>query len=447
MMKNKFHLIFMLIFALSFSKGFSQQLTKQEALKNTLEHNYGITIAKNTVRTAKNNAHVLNSGYLPTLSASAGALYQERDTETIFEVPGNDITINDAETNQYNASLNLDYTIFDGFGKLYNYKKLKETYNVTELEARETIENTITQLFSVYYQVAQLTETEVTLLDNLRISQERVTRAQYQFEYGQNTKLEILNARVDVANDSINLLNTQQELKTSKRDLNLIMNKELNNTFIVDTLIVFTPKLELDSYLEKVKEHNVTLLQNAYNLKISDYDIKISKSGYIPSLGLFGSYGWNESRNPEAVFGNFVNPSNVVDSYTLQAGLSLSWNIFDGGTTLTNVKNAKIAYENQELLQKQIENEVATNIANALTNYEVKLEIFKMQEQNVLTNEDNFKRSKERYKLGQITSIEFRQAQINLTSAKANRSLAKYNAKLAEIQLLQLTGQLLNIEF
>ena len=221
------------------------------------------------------------------------------------------------------------------------------------------------------------------------------------------------------------------------------MNKELNNTFLVDTLVVFTPKSQLDSYIEKALENNVTLLKNSHNLKISEYDIKISRSGYIPSLGLYGSYGWNENISPATPFF----PGNTQDSYTLQAGLRLSWNIFDGGKTITNIKNAKINYENRELLQKQIENEVATNIANALTNYEVKLEIFKMQEQNVLTNFDNFERSKERFKLGQITSIEYRQAQINLTSAKANKSLAKYDAKLAEIQLLQLTGQLLNTKF
>jgi len=449
-MNNNTRFISFLFFITSISNFYAQQLTKEDAIKYTLEHNYGITIAKNNIRTAENNAHILNSGYLPSISASAGALYQEQDTDTSFGgvidpetgIARENNSITDAETQQYNASINLDYTIFDGFGKFYNYKKLKEAYNVTELEARETIENTITQLLSVYYQVAQLTETELTLLENLRISQERVTRAKYQFEYGQNTKLEILNAQVDVANDSISLLNNKQNLKTSKRDLNLIMNKELNNTFLIDTLVQFTSSLTLEEHLKNAAKNNVTLLKNEHNLNISNYDIKISKSGYIPSLGLYGSYGWNESRNPSGVFF----PGNTSDSNTLQAGLTLSWNIFDGGTTLTNVKNAKITYQNQELLQKQIENEVATEIANALTNYQVKLEIFKMQNQNVITNEDNFKRSEERYKLGQIASIEFRQAQTNLTSAKANRSLAKYDAKLAEIQFIQLTGQLLNTQ-
>ena len=91
--------------------------------------------------------------------------------------------------------------------------------------------------------------------------------------------------------------------------------------------------------------------------------------------------------------------------------------------------------------------EVKRDIANALGNYENSLEIYEIQEQNVITNANNFERSKERFNLGQITSIEFRQAQINLINAKTNKNFAKYEAKLAELQLLQQIGQLLNIEF
>ena len=91
--------------------------------------------------------------------------------------------------------------------------------------------------------------------------------------------------------------------------------------------------------------------------------------------------------------------------------------------------------------------EVDRDILNALDIYENRLRIFEIQEQNVITNENNFERSKEQFQLGRITSIEFRQAQINLLNALTNKNLAKYDAKLAELQLLQLTGQLLNVEF
>ncbi|WP_438425779.1 TolC family protein [Aquimarina macrocephali] len=429
----------------------SQQLTKQEAIRLTLENNFGILIATNNIAVAKNNKGVLNSGYLPTLTGNAGANYQSANSTTSFGgainpntgEPRSDIEIEDAETQRYNAGLNLNYTLFDGLGRFYNYKRLKEQYNLTELQARETIETTILQLFSVYYEVARLSENKEILEETLRISKERILRSNYQFEYGQNTKLNVLNAEVDVANDSINLLNTRQQLINTKRDLNVILDNDLAYEFEVDTIIKFIPKLELEEYLSKSTENNITLLQNESNIRISDYDIKVSKSGYLPSIGLTGSYGWNENRNPPSAFF----PGNVSDTYTLGAGVSLTWNLFDGGNTITRVKNAKIALDNQEIIKNQIEKEVNRDIANALGNYENRLSVFKIQQQNVITNQNNFERSQERFKLGQITSIEFRQAQINLILAETNKNSAKYDAKIAELQLLQLTGQLLNIEF
>ena len=99
------------------------------------------------------------------------------------------------------------------------------------------------------------------------------------------------------------------------------------------------------------------------------------------------------------------------------------------------------------MLYKQITTEVARDIANAMGNYQNRLAIFELQEQNVVTAQNNYDRSQERYKLGQITSVELRQAQINLLNAQTNKNLAKYEAKLSELELLQLTGQLLNVSF
>ena len=422
----------------------AQELTKQEAIRLTLENNFGIVVATNNIEIAENNKNVLNSGYLPSLTANAGANYQSASTTTSFPSgEREDIEINDAETQRYNASLNLNYTLFDGLGRFYNYKRLKEQYNLSELQARETIENTILQLFTVYYEVARLTENEQILEETLKISRERVTRSSYQFDYGQGTKLNVLNAEVDVANDSINLLNLRQQLRNTKRDLNLILNEEMEKSFSVDTTIAFISSLQMNTYLDESIDNNVTLLQNESNIRISEYDVKVSKSGYLPTVGLTGSYGWNESRNPPSAFFS----GNVADSYTLAAGLSLTWNLFDGGGTITRVKNAKIGLENQEILKNQIELEVKRDIANALGNYENRLKVYEIQQQNVITNQNNFERSQERFKLGQITSIEFRQAQINLIQAETNKTLAKYDAKLAELQLLQLTGQLLNVDF
>ncbi len=439
--KNKKSCILYLVtFLLLTSTGIAQQLTKEEAIRVTLENNFGIVIATNTIEAANNTKGILNSGYLPSISGTAGAVHNIDNTEATF-ANGNVTKLDGAESDRFNASVSLNYTLFDGLGRYYNYKRFKEQYNLTGLQARETIENTILQLFSVYYEVARLSENVAILQETLKISQERITRATYQFEYGQNTKLGVLNAQVDVANDSINLLNTRQQLINTKRDLQVILNDELEKSVEVDTGIQFIPELQLDTYIESYTDHNVTLLQNETNVRINEYDIKVSRSGYLPTIGLTGTYGWNKNNNNAAAF------LTTQTSTGLSTSLNFSWNLFDGGSTITRIKNAKIALDNQELLKKQIEVQVDRDVKNAIGNFKNLLSIYEIQQQNVLTNQNNFERSQERFKLGQITSIEFRQAQVNLINAKTNKNLAKYNAKIAELQLLQLTGQLLNVDF
>ena len=417
-------------------------LSKSEAIALTLENNYNIAVAGNTVEIAENNADLLNSNYLPSIFGLAGANYSVQDQQTDRD-DGQSFELNDARSESYNASLNLEYTLFDGLGRLYNYKSLKENYNLSKLEARETIENTVLQLFSVYYEVARLSENVEILEQTLEISRNRVKRAGYQFDYGQNTKLEVLNAEVDVTNDSINLMNTRQLLQNTKRDLNVVLARNLQSGFTVDTNVTFIPKIQLESYIDLAQENNVRILQSESAITLSEYDIQSSKARFLPTVGLSGSYGWNESISPASAF--FGGSTRQTTGW--QGGLSLRWNLFDGGTSITQFKNAKIAKDNQELLKQQIELEVERDIANALGNYENLVDVFEIQEQNVITNKNNFERSKERFNLGQITSIEFRQAQINLINAQTNKNLAKYEAKFAELQLLQQIGQLLNIEF
>lgn len=72
--------------------------------------------------------------------------------------------------------------------------------------------------------------------------------------------------------------------------------------------------------------------------------------------------------------------------------------------------------------------------------------VLSAQEKNVASSQNNFDRTKERYNLGQVTSIEFRQAQINFINAKTAYNNTKFEAKLIELELLQLSGELLNTE-
>lgn len=438
-MKNN-HKLFIL-FLFSFSVAFAQEkLTKENAINLALENNYGIKIAKNNVKIAKNNSSIYNSGYLPKVAVTAGAIYNNATTEFTSQT-NVESEIKDAESKQYNAAVGLNYTLFDGFGRTYNYKKLKETHNLSELEAQAIIENSVLQIFTIYYNVAQLTEDNLNILETLKISKQRLERAKYSFDYGQSTKLQLLNAEVDVNNDSIKYINTQRFLANAKRDLNLLLGRNVTTNFMVDTTIEFNLTFNYENLLEKAKSYNIEMQKVSKSIELSNFDIKINKSNLYPSLNLNSSYGFNKFNN-DVTF-----PFSEQLSKGINAGISLNWNVFDGGNTKTKVQNAKIIADNLQVQKEQIVNELERTIANALEIYNNALFILKSEEKNVETNKRNFSRTEEQFKLGQITTIEFRQAQINLLNAKSNLNQATYDAKNAELKILQLTGELLNTKF
>ena len=447
-MNRVFILLFFLLIVFINTTDAQDKITKEQALDFALENNFGIQVSRNNTEITKNNSNILNSGYLPTVSISGGGNYIGSDSEIAFpgqfDDQGNPIPnriFEGQESQRYNASVNLNYTLFDGFGRIYIYKQLKEQYNLSELQLRETIEYSILQIFEVYFSIAQFTESSRIFKQNLEVSKERQKRAQSAFIHGQGNKLAVLNAQVDVTNDSISLIQVNQQLDNSKRDLNLLMNQPIDKDYSVELEVNFIPEIQIESWIDTAPEKNVELLKQKSNIQINSYDVKINQSGYLPTVGLVGSYGWNLNKSPATAF--FPGTNNTT--YSVGVGASLSWNLFDGGRTTTRVKNAKLNFENQELIAQEARLSFDRNLLNALQNYRNSKEIFEIQKKQVETATYNFDRSKSQYQLGSITAIEFRQAQINLANAKNQRAIAKFQAKLPELQLIQLTGELLNV--
>lgn len=434
-MKN---VIIILVFLSAFNSIAQEFLTKEQALQSLLENNYSVKLSNNAIAIAENNTSVLNSGYLPRISTSAGASYSNTNQNLDFQ-NGTSSEIKNAELDSYNASLNLNYTLFNGFNRKYLNKQLQEQLSISELEASATIDQAIFDVFSMYYQTAEIKENLNILKETLLISKKRLERTNYQYEYGQTNKLAILNAQVDINNDSINYINTKQMLENSKRNLLLLIGDKEVKDFNVDTSVEFKTIDNLENLLQKLAK-NTTMQQAEKSLVIASYNTTINKSGFLPSLGLNSAYSWNQFNNPE------TSEINKQINNGFSAGLSLSWNIFDGGATKTRVQNALVNEDNQQLVKDQLEHQLRNAITNTYYDYQNKRYVLQTQEQNLLTAETNFSRTEEQYKLGRITSIEYRQAQLNLLNAQTAILSAKYDAKIVELSLLQLTGEL-NKEF
>ena len=111
---------------------------------------------------------------------------QNIEIETPSGIAG---ALDNTQTDNSSAVLSINYNLIDASGRKYNFKKSKELFSKSKLEVKEIIENTLLQLFTVYFEVGRLTEEEKILKNALDISRRRYQRKLSQYEFGQTCLL------------------------------------------------------------------------------------------------------------------------------------------------------------------------------------------------------------------------------------------------------------------
>jgi len=418
--------------------GISQEkMSVEDAISLALKNNFDIQLAENSILQAENNKSIYNTGFLPIATASADGRYSTSNAK-IIDQQGNERSIDAVETKGYGGSVGLNYLLFNGGARKYNYDKLKNLYALSSLQRKTQIENTLIEVYTTFYNVARNQEQLKTVEEAFQISKERLERVSAQRKFGQQTTLDVLNAKVDANKDSINLLNVAVLVENNMRNLNYLLGRDINTAFDAQADVVLDEEVSYLELKEQLKTNNNELKQIEINQSISQQDLRINQAGWLPSVSTNVSYGLNYSDNGPAGF--------LAEQQTtgINAGINLSWNIFDGGATKVRVQNAKIAMKTQGLNQQKIQLNLENQLAKFWAEYNTQKAIIENEKINVEISNLNFLKSKELFNLGRVSSLDFRQAQLNLINTKLNLLNAQYNAKIAELQLKKFAGLLNN---
>ena len=401
-------------------------LSLDEAIAETMKHNYGIKMTKNVTQMSLNNVKPANAGLLPKLDLSGNMNFADN------QIQQTDGEIDQSFTNN-SVSVGLSYTLFDGMGSLYSYQKLKSQHKESELQEKAYIENTLIQLINIYYQVASLQDNLKISEEMLDISGDRLERIVTKKEFGRSSGLDLLNAKVDFNNDSINYLNIQRQYDEAKRNLNMVMGMESSLEYSVETQIDPFKAYSLELLMTEALDRNASYLLSKTKIVSSEIELKKVKSLSAPKLMLQSSYGYNQQTDNFAF--NYNNPN-----VNFSAGLTLSFNLFDGGIKKTQRQNAQLSVDNLKLSMEEGKLNLKTQIENGYALYDNSLTVLNAEQKNLASSQLNFEQSSEYFKLGQISSTQFREAQLNLNRAKTSISSAVFSAKLAEMELMRLTG-------
>jgi outer membrane protein len=407
-------------------------LTIENAVKIALENNFAIKMAANNLDIDKTNVAIGNAGMLPKVTASlVDANRVENSTQTLQS--GTINTLDNAKNNSLNYGVGLDWTIFDGFKMFAKLDQLKELQKLGEAQLKRTIIQKISEVNAVYFDLVQQQQQLAALDTTIVISNQRLNLAQNRFNIGKTSKLEVLNAQVDLNTDKVELLRQKESYANQKIVLNQILARDSKVDFKVINQVTVDAKLVLAELKALAEKQNPELESEIINKRVSELQLKQIKADRYPRINVTTGYNF---LNTESSLGF----TSAFSARGFNYGLRASLNVFDGFAQNRNEKVAKIQVENAKIAIDEQNLLLTSELSIAYQTYLTNLELIDLEEKNETIAQQNLTITVDKFRIGTITTLEFRAAQLNYINAKVRNSNAQFQAKLSEIALKELAG-------
>ena len=433
---KRFLIILYLLFFIGCIKMQAQDtLELSSAIMIGMENNFNIKISEGQRQITTNDNTIGNAGFLPILGATASQRYTIENTSQTF-ISGDEQNRDGAKSNTFSAGAVFNWTLFDGTTMFHTKHRLEELEKQGIALTKSVIQNVAAQIAKEFYTVA-LEQIRLELLaENIGLSEDRMEIAKNKYEFGKASKMEYLQAQVDLNRDKSNYMIQQERLAASKTTLNELLGRDVT----LDYYVVFDPELntslqyeELSAALEK---NNPELLAAGYELNASRLVQKELFGDRIPSIGLNVGYNYGKS---EAQAGFLLNRKSSGINY----GVSASWNLFDGFNLNRRIQNAKINAENSKFNYEAIKLSLERELYSVFISYQNNIQLREMELANLEVARENNEIAIERYQVGNSSPLELREAQITLLEANLKRLDAAYYVKTGEIDLLLIAGLLM----
>ncbi|WP_184544168.1 TolC family protein [Mucilaginibacter sp. FT3.2] len=409
-------------------------LTLKDAVEIALKNNYNIKLSQNNKTISGNNVTLGNAGILPQLNGNFAST-NSRLTTKQTRSDGSINNIHNAPNSGINYGVALNWTIFDGFAMFANYDALQQQDKLGTLRLQDTIQNTVASVIGVYYDLISQNEQIKALKGAIAISHTQLGYANDKFHVGRASKLDVLNAQVNLNTDTANLVTQYQLFKTTKIQLNQILVRDLQTDFSVADTIVVDDKLLLGTVLTSAQSQNPAILSTQINRRLAEINLKQVQATRYPQVAVSSGYTFSDNKTPAGF-------TLAQNQHGLNYGLTATINIFNGFNQTRRERNAKIQIDNANINAKQIQLNIDAQVNSLFASYLSGLDLITLGQANVIIAKKNLDISLEKYKLGNITPLEIREAQRNYLDAQSKFFAAQYQSKQAEITLKQITNSI-----
>ena len=411
----------------------AEPLTLSQALDAALRANARLQVARNDRAVAGHENSLGNAGFLPALDATATRSAERGRTTTTPS--GGTVTTVDDDADATTLGLRLSWTLFDG-GRMFSAKsRLASAEDAAGERLRSVVESTVGSTIAAYFDVVRLQRGVQVLDDAIAVTDERARLAQARFETGAASKLDGLQARVDLDARRSDRARLQVTLEEAMGRLNLLMGVDSFRTFTATDSIRFdyVPDLTADVLALSDRNSDVRLARAGWRADRSR--VAEARSGALPRVTGTLDYGLTRLSLPEGAVSE-------TENRAVTGRVALTWNLFDGWVNATEVSRARLDAASSRALVSEAEARFAQQLAVARRRWTVDRDIVRMETDMLAVARENADVALEAYRAGSLSGLQLREAQNSYLAASERLLSARYRAKLSETELMRLNGDL-----
>lgn len=413
-------------------------LTVEQAITATIENNYDIELLRiDSASFALDNKYA-RAAFLPRLNATTGLVWNNNNQKQLL-ADGTKRESKGIRSRNLSGSVQMNWTVFDGFKMFATRDKLAEFVRLGELNIRNQMVISVASAITNYYNIVRQKQQLKAIEDQMGINEERVKVAEKKLSVGLGAKPELLQAKVDLNAQKAARLRQQTVIDQLKETLNQVMNVELNTRYEVTDTIIIDNNIIVGDILAAVETTNPQLLATKKNIDIGKLTLKERKGELWPVVNLNSAYNYSKTNNNTVInqFSPLFNRSNGFNY-----GIGVTIPILNGFNVRRQIRQAQLDIDWLNMSYKNQKSQIDLGITNAFKDYELQKKTLALEEENIMLAKENVYIALERLRLGISTSLELRETQKSLELAYDRLIAARYNTKLAETELRRLKGDL-----
>jgi outer membrane protein len=439
-MTRSFKILSSFLLMIIFSQSLSAQdtLTVEQAIYATIENNFDIQLLRNDSISYAIDKSYARAAFLPRFNASTGLTFNNNNQNQQL-ADGTKRTSKGVQSNNLNGSVQMNWTVFDGFKMFATRDKLSQYVLLGELNIRNQIVNSVSDVIKNYYNIVRQKQQLKAIEDQMSINEERVKIAEKKLSVGLGAKPDLLQGKVDLNAQRAARLKQQTLIDQLKEQLNQLMNVQLNTRYEVSDTIPFSDNIILGDILGTVETTNPQLQVTKKNIDIGKLTLKEARADLYPVVSLNSAYSYSKTKNNTAV-NSFSLLYNQNNGFNYGVGITIP--ILNGFNVRRQIKQAKLDIDYLGIVYKNQKSQIDLGITNSFKDYELQKRTLALEEENILLAKENVYIALERLRLGISTNLELRETQKSLELAYDRLIAARYNTKLAETELLRLKGDL-----